>query len=80
MGQMQVFIDITKQFDEFQQSLKKDWLLAHKDSKSEKDWDNRKYFSNCYGIFMDRKRKNNTKVFLQYYVHLDDKNQIKPLS
>ena len=78
-GQEQVFIDITKQFDEFQQSLKKDWLLAHEDSKSEKDWDNRKYFSDYYGILMDRKHRNNTKVFLRYYVHLDDKNQIKPL-
>ena len=79
VGQVQLFLDITEEFNKFQECVKEDWLRAHKDSKTEKDWDDRRFFTNYNGILIDSKNKKMKKVFLQYFVHLDDKNQVKPL-
>ena len=70
-GQIQVKINITKEFDTFQEKLKRDWIVFHPDEK----WDNRKYFIN----FVEWDQKTN-QVFYKYWVHLDDTLQVKSVS
>ena len=66
--QCAMWIDITNEFDEMQQYLKHDWLLAQDNilqGKTEKDWNNRKYFMNVYW------NKKENKIFRKCSSHLD---------
>ena len=80
IGQSTIYIDITKEFDQFQNDLKKSWLLAYPD-KNENDWDNRKYFVNdeMNAIIYNDNKKNDKQVFAQFCAHLDDATVVKPL-
>ena len=76
-GQCVVYIDITKEYNEFQQRLKKDWVLNHP-NKSEKGFYDALFFS-CKqneSLYFNRKQK---RMFCKYCVHLDDVLQVTPL-
>ena len=87
-GQIGVFLDITKEFDQFQDVLKKDWLKAKAKYEQEQkkfqiiintgefngDWDNRKYFMNH--VYFNQEEN---KVYYQYWVHLDNKKEIRSI-
>ena len=71
-GENEVFVDITDEFDEFQDTLKLDWLIAHP-SKKETDWNNRTYFMD--DVYWNQKKN---KIFWKHCVHLDDIQQVRP--
>ena len=66
-----IYIDITEEFNEFQEKLKQDWLLSDPINNKPNKWNNRKYFMDQI-VF--NKQKNT--IFYQYYVHLDDPTQV----
>ena len=78
IGQIKVYIDITNEFDSFQNELKKDWLNAKEKGlidKTQKYWNSRKYFGE-FGIVMTEKPGSNA-VFAERFVHLDDANEVQ---
>ena len=88
-GQIQVKIDITNEFNQFQDILRMDWMDYHNDKNDknnnnenniinegeykQEEWDNRKYFMNS--VQWD---KDTNKIFYKYWVHFDDVTQIQP--
>ena len=79
IGQIKVYIDITNEFDLFQNELKKDWLNVKQKgliNKTEKYWNSRKYFGE-FGIVITEKPGSNV-VFAERFVHLDDRNEVRP--
>lgn len=91
-GEINILIDITNEFDQFQEfELKPRWIEYqkrknndcnsdedHDDTKRfEKMWNNRKYFVNCYCLVWDKK---SNKIFYKYWVHLDDVLHVAPFA
>ena len=71
-GESPIYFEITREFNEFQDTLKQDWLRAHPDEKEE-NWDNRKYFRG--DIWFNKK---DGRVFCEYVVHKDATQQVMP--
>ena len=92
MGQWSVMIDITDQFNQFQQTVLKPYWLNHfkpinkeendtnrtqKSDNLDSQWNNRRYFMDCYSISWNKRKD---RVFYQYNVHLDDTKQVAPFA
>ena len=79
-GQIPILIDITKEFDQFQNKLKQDWINAMMKEKDEtqlqSEWNNRKYFMNC--IKRDKISQGEERIMFQYWAHLDNTHEIAP--
>lgn len=75
-GTIDIFIDITDEFDEFQNVLKKDWFNRQKEDKQtpKQRWNNRKHFMPYVLQSKDQK-----SIFYLHSVHLDDTSQIARL-
>ena len=68
-----VTIDITKEFDQFQERLKKE-VISKNNIESEFEWDNRKYFLNNKEMPFVKYNKKENKITYDIYTILDRKS------
>ena len=68
-GFIKISVDITKEFDQFQQQLKSDFIRTGKDNELI-EWDDRKYFLNDINVVYD---KNEDKIWHDMFILLDSK-------
>ena len=71
--QFEIDIDITQEFNQFQENfIKPQWLLKY--SKQENEWSNRKYLVNHTSSITWEKEDD--RIFFSCFVHLDDQQQV----
>ena len=73
-GHYGVYVDITAEFDLFQQTLQREYV-KYNGQDSQAKWNNRTYFfvnSNKHIVW----NKHSNKIYCKYWVHLDDTAQV----
>ena len=72
-GQIQIAIDITNEYNQFQNILKNDYMEYHGNMDQ---WKDNTYFRYFVGQYKDKNQESRKWVF--YWAHLDDSLEIAP--